>query len=309
MNDILQKNNVKSVRLVTDIRDAVTHPNALKSAMEAGWDIRVVNDPLGTFHPKLYVGADSFDDLLGVSGLVLAIVGSANLSKKGFSVNGECSFFSAAPHSRATAGIAWKNLWNLGNKLSEDILSDYEIYFAKRNRKRTPEDFWALGVTDTVPKLVQGKPEKKTRPPKSPNKAVSERAASIAWAGVQSFTGAYTLQIEFPKEAGLVLKRIIGTFGINGVVEMLCNDGQNHKFKFRYYDHNGMFRLNVPHSVPLVDWVRDNKDGIAVVEALSDQKGLHFEFQKPGAKVNLFINRSLALGTWGRTSTRVYGWL
>ena len=39
-------------------------------------------------------------------------------------------------------------------------------------------------------------------------KAISEAAASVAWAGLQSFTGEYNLQVEFPKEAGLVLQRI-----------------------------------------------------------------------------------------------------
>ena len=50
------------VRLVTDARDGVTHPKALRGAVASGWNVRIVDSLAGTFHPKLYVGADSFDD-------------------------------------------------------------------------------------------------------------------------------------------------------------------------------------------------------------------------------------------------------
>src|ERR1039458_1789405 len=70
---ILEEGEVGKVRLVTDTKDGVTHPKALKSAVDSGWDVRVVDTLAGTFHPKLYVGAAGFDNKAGFTGLSLAI--------------------------------------------------------------------------------------------------------------------------------------------------------------------------------------------------------------------------------------------
>lgn len=83
VKNILDRVKVREVRLVTDIRDRVTHPNALRNAVESGWKVHVVNKP-GTFHPKLYVGAAAFDQNDGVKDLLLAVIGSPNLSQNGF---------------------------------------------------------------------------------------------------------------------------------------------------------------------------------------------------------------------------------
>jgi hypothetical protein len=57
----------------------------------------------------------------------------------------------------------------------------------------------------------------------------------------------------------------------------------------------------------LVDWARANKAGIAYVEH-DDEDALSFEIVPPGQALIDVMDRSLALGTWGRTSTRLYGW-
>ena len=87
---ILDEGGVGEVRLVTDTKDGITHPNALQGAVDSGWNVRIVDSLAGTFHPKLYVGAASFDDDAGVEDLSLAITGSPNLSHGGFLKNGEC---------------------------------------------------------------------------------------------------------------------------------------------------------------------------------------------------------------------------
>ena len=81
---LLDEAGVGEVRLVADTTDGVTHPKALNSAVHSGWHVRVVDTLAGTFHPKLYVGAAGFDEAAGVADLSLAIIGSPNISRRGF---------------------------------------------------------------------------------------------------------------------------------------------------------------------------------------------------------------------------------
>jgi len=305
---ILDEGSVGEVCLVTDTKDGVTHPRALYNAVECGWNVRVVDNLAGTFHPKLYVGATGFNDDGGVADLSLAITGSPNISHGGFMKNGECVFWSAAPHSRKSAVRAWLDCWNAGVPATAENLAAYEKYFALRNRHRKPEDMVALGITDSLPEKTDGTPKKGVTPPKTEHKAISEAAASVAWAGLQSFTGAYNLQVEFPKEAGLVLLRIFENLSQDETIGILCADGEVRTFKYRYYQDNGMFRLNIPNSTPLVDWAREHKQGIAHVEYTETQGVLYFQILPPGPSMLDIVDRSLALGTWGRTRTRLYGW-
>jgi HKD family nuclease len=110
VKSILDEGEVGEVHLVTDTKDGITHPKALQGAMDSGWEVRVVDSLAGTFHPKLYVGAAAFDNGAGVSGPSLAIVGSPNLSHGGFLANGECTFWSTAPHTCDSAARAWFEL-------------------------------------------------------------------------------------------------------------------------------------------------------------------------------------------------------
>ena len=305
---ILDKGKVGEVRLVTDIRDGVTHPKALQSAMASGWNVRVVDSLDGTFHPKLYVGAAGFDDNTGVADLSLAITGSPNISYGGFLKNGECVFWSTTPHCRKSAAKAWLDCWNIGVPATAEKLAAYEKIFALRNRYRKPVDLVALGVTDRIPEKTDGVPKKGVTPPKPEHKAISETAASVAWAGLQSFTGEYNLQVEFPKEAGLVLRRIFENLAQGVSIAIHCADKVVRTFKYKFYEDNGMFRLNIPNSTPLVGWVREHKQGIAYVEYDEGADILNFEILQPDLPMMDVVDRSLALGTWGRTPTRLYGW-
>ncbi|MBZ9917108.1 hypothetical protein LB517_01410 [Mesorhizobium sp. BR1-1-12] len=302
---ILDDAEVEDVRLVTDTKDGVTHPKALRCALNCGWGVRVVDTLAGTFHPKLYVGADSFHNEKGATGLSLAIAGSPNISHGAFMKNGECAFWSVAPHGRASAAKAWHECWEVGEPLTAAKLTAYEKYFSLRNRARRPEDLVALGVADSVPATLVGA---LPTPPKSDQQALPDSAATVAWAGLQSFTGEYRLQVEFPKEAGLVLNRVFGTLGGNGSIDLHCSDGQTRPFSFKYYNHNGMFRLNIPNSTPDVDWARANKAGIAYVEHDLEDDEIYFEIIRPSKRADDIARRSIALGTWGKTSTRLYGW-
>jgi hypothetical protein len=237
VREILEEAGVTGVRLVTDTSDGVTHPKALQSAVENGWRVRIVESLPGTFHPKLYVGGASFDNSNGVKGVSLAIAGSPNISHGAFLRNGECAFWSAAANDPYSAAKAWLECWNLGVPLTNGKLKDYEKYFALRNRHRTPKDLVTLGVADTIPKVsASGSPSASQPTPKASQKTIAETAASVAWAGLQSFTGDYTLQVEFPKEAGLVLRRVFGRPLKDGSIDILCADKEVRTFKYKYYD-------------------------------------------------------------------------
>ncbi len=92
------------------------------------------------------------------------------------------------------------------------------------------------------------------------------------------------------------------------MIDMRCADGEVRNFQYKFYDRNGMFRLNVPNTVPLVAWAREHRQGIAYVEYSEDQSVLYFRILPSGQPMTDTVDRSLALGTWGRTPTRLYGW-
>lgn len=305
IDKIASKKGIGNVNLIADISDCVTHPNALESALNRGWGVRVVDDE-ATFHPKFYIGCKNFDSDNNIVDPSFVIISSANLSYGGILRNAECSFIQTRNTLRSCAP-AWETLWGMGKKATAKTLAEYQKRFSERNRRRHSDDLVALGVADKMPEKRDGIPSKKAVPPTDALKAASESTSTIAWAGLQSFTGDYTFQVEFPQKAALVLKRLLSSAASSGAIDISCSDGETRKFKFRFYDKNGMFRLNVPNDVPNAEWARSEKAGIAFVEVRNDG-GVYFEIMKPGRHLDDIVDHSFALGTWGRTSTRLYGW-
>ena len=79
--------------------------------------------------------------------------------------------------------------------------------------------------------------------------------------------------------------------------------------QYGFYADNSMFRLNVPNDAPGVAWARMHRDGLAIVEqGLPGGAPLRLRILRPGAAASDIVGRSAALGTWGKTSTRAYGW-
>ena len=234
-----------------------------------------------------------------MTNLSLAIAGSPNLSRGGFAKNGKCVFWSDASNSRGSAAKAWLSCWNAGDELTDERLTAYEKQFALRNLSRDRKDMIALGVADNFPKMVDGAPKRGIAPPRSEQKAISETAASVAWAGLQSFTGEYKFQVESPKVAGEVLNRILGRPAHGNAVDINCEDRETRSFIFKYYTDNGMYRSNILNEVPLVDWAREHKAGIACVECSTAEDNPHFKILKPGRSMMDIMERSFALGTWG----------
>jgi hypothetical protein len=208
------------------------------------------------------------------------------------------------------ASTVFASFWNSANPADETALRNYGARFAEKNRRRRAVDLDALGVSDARP-VVPLTPRQliRTTPPR--HGAISLDFVVAAWTGLQSFTGEYRFQIEFPRTAGEVIRLLIGTCILpDGAVDVSCpDDGQTRTMQYRFYADNSMFRLNVPNDVPGITWARQHRDGAALVE--QGPRGgapIGLKILQPGLETSDIIGRSVALGTWGRTSTRLYGW-
>ncbi len=96
----------------------------------------------------------------------------------------------------------------------------------------------------------------------------------------------------------------------DGKLDVYCPDDEiTRPMQYRFYRDNGMFRFNIPNEVPGVAWARQHQDGLVIVEqGPTGGAALRIRLLKPGAEAGEIVGRSAALGTWGRTPTRAYGW-
>jgi hypothetical protein len=305
---ILRRSGNPECRLIAGVDQAVTHPEALYIAVNIGWKLRLGDGGLGIFHPKIVLAGRRFDAHARVLDPSLLWVGSANLTYGGFDHNTECVFTSVGGSIISGAVEAFAAFWNGAKPATSQALRDYAALFAERNRSRSPEELDALDVSDG--RKSTGVSLERLRVHERPTaRAVSQSYGALAWAGLQSFTGEYRFQLEFPRAAGEVVRGLIGVTKA-GPVDVLCADDQVRSMKFDFYEHNQMFRLNIPNEVPGVDWAREHKDGIGVVQR-GPQGGapLRLELLRPGPRADEIVAKSYALGCWGKTSTRLYGWM
>jgi PLD-like domain len=293
---VLEKHHVGECRLVTDVCDCVTHPNALRLALNLGWRVRVV-DNKSTFHPKLYIGCASFDEKDRPVSHSFSVVGSSNLSKAAFDSNVECFLTLPGPAQPPTASMTWAALWRLGANATTAVIDAYDKRFELRNKFRSTIDLTTLGVAETG--LGSNIPSKEP--------TFSHNNATVVWVGLESFTGDYTFQLEFPIKAANVGRVLLGLPKGSTGVDMLCEDGAKRHFSFLFYTDNGMFRLNIPNDVPSAKWARQHKVGIGMIERAAPND-FRFTIVPPGPRLNDAVHRSQALGTWGTTPTRLYGW-
>ena len=260
-----KETRIEEVRLIADVRDAVSHPEAFRIALQDHWQVKIVNKAGGIFHPKMYVAGERFKSDGSIHDPHWLMVGSNNLTRGGLVNNVECSLVTASSEVVKLAGPAFKNLWSNGKMLKPKRLDEYEEYFAKRNRSRTIEDIEVFGVPDI--------PLNRKYAEKSPSgtAAISVKAASAAWVGLRSSTGGYRFQIEFPRKIGEVFKEIIRASGSAREILVLCEDGQIHRMTYDYYE-NAMYRLNVPNDVPGVEDARNLHKGVGLIEKIDSPR-------------------------------------
>ena len=308
---ILSRCGQPECRLVAGTANAITHPQALYLARDEGWRVRLgrPQNARGIFHAKILVAGRRFSRAGLIDQLSCVYVGSSNLTTGGLKSNVECGLMADADGCLESASGVFAEIWSSASPATSAELRHYAARFAERARRRPSAELHDLGVSDSrrIPSTsidLRGE-----RPPSQP--AIGSDFAVAAWTGLQSFTGEYRFQVEFPRHAGEVISRLIRRYArLGGRVDVYCpEDESTRPMQYRFYADNGMFRLNVPNDVPGVGWARGHHDGLAVVEkGPTGGAPLRFRILEPGTDASEIVGRSAALGTWGKTSTRAYGW-
>jgi hypothetical protein len=298
-------------RLVAGTDHAVTHPRALSLAIDHGWHVRLGRavDRRGIFHPKLLVAGMNFGRDGVVRDISFLYIGSSNLTAGGLDRNVECGLMADDRDCTDSASAIFAQIWSAARPATPRELLDYSAHFAECSRKRSLSELLSLGIGD-VNRFPTGLAYlAQETPPSDP--AIELRFAVAAWAGLQSFTGAFRFQVEFPRRAGEVIAMLSRPHtGLHGQVDVYCpEDGSTRTMQYRFYADNSMFRLNIPNDVPGVAWARQNHTGLAIVErGIAGGAPLSLRILEPGREADDIAGRSVALGTWGRTRTRTYGW-
>jgi hypothetical protein len=306
---VIEEAGIEGCRLVAGTDYAITHPQALAFARDWGWGVRMGRGSHGVFHPKLIVAGTGFRPNGAIRNPISVYIGSGNLTSGGLRHNVECGIVVNGSPYAAESGEAFGMLWSGSMPLTKKSLKNYSSVFAKANRQRSVSVMTALGVTDDAT-LVQPPLRRLRRARPSHRAVVADEFAAYVWAELRSFTGQYAFQVEFPRAAGAVLGRFVrGRLSADNKVDVECEDGQIRQMTSRYYADNSMYRLNIPPAVPNVEWARTNRQGIALIQR-GPEGGVPVSLRVllPGGEMNEVIGRSVALGTWGKTTTRLYGW-
>lgn len=294
--DISRSLDISEYRLVVGLDHFITQPQALVVAREAGWCVRIGKSEKGIFHPKLIIGGSGFanDGLLLDSCCVY--IGSGNLTSGGLEQNVECAFISGDTNHGAKAAGAFQFLWRESLAIEDGFFERYSAKFSERNRNRSIDDIKAFEISD------------KFRNKNIPLRDQSH--ASAAWVELKSFTGEYALQIELPRKLGELVARFIdGRVRNNGKVKVQCQDNEIREMKFDYYQDNSMYRLNIPNDFPDVSWVRENRNGIVLLNNnQSSDIPISLKIIRPGNEMNEIIQRTEWMGIIESTRTRHYGW-
>lgn len=293
------KNELRSTTalIVPGISGEVTQPNAIHMLRDNGWTVRLGEQGSGIFHPKLLLTASNYSRKFGISNPSGFYMGSANFTGGGLLRNTEIGIISSAPELTVGAAQMFSAIWDAAIACTDDRLQRYEKEFSRRTKARSLSDLRDFGIVDSDEDYKYDHVNRSLA-------AIDPERCSSVWVGLQSFTGAHTFQVEIPSRAGAVLRNILGTD--DGRVSINCADGSHREMMFAYYTHNGMYRLNIPNDVPLVSWARGAKAGILYITQLESGE-LSLEIFDDDAS-EAIQQKSFALGTWGETSTRYYGW-
>ena len=307
---ITRRHKTMECRLLAGTSNAITHPQALIEASDAGWNVRLATQAgSGIFHPKIILSGRSFLPDGRIKEPSFVYVGSSNLTKGGLFTNIECGVTAHADFSDPGLVSCFSTLWDAGKRATRRRIEAYAVEFAKRNRLRSLDDMSALGVSDTNEEKVPRYKDIARKRATTKREAIPNSMANAAWAGLQTFTGDYQLQIEFPQAVSVALKRIIGT-SLTKKLPILCKgDNTVRIMTCGFYAANGMYRVNVPNDTPGVQEARKSHKGIVLIE-VSDRANASASLTivPPGDKLEEIVARSFLLGTWGSTSTRAYGW-
>ena len=300
IESLLDQHQIETCVAVFGLDGTVTQPSAIESAVSLGWTLRLIEGGDHHFHPKIALAGDSppepFAEAHG------GYIGSANFTKGGLIDNIEAGLVVYDGEIIDSLTDVAERVWGLAEPVESVDVDEYSDRYASAARERPP-DYQPPGVGSSLAGEIDSEDESK--PPQQPTYSYDH--ATVAWAGLESFTGEYTFQVEFPKTAGEVIRSLLGAN--EAEINVYCSDMEVREMKYKFYENNGMFRLNIPNEVPGVEQARKEESGIAVVtENDRSDAPLNLEIINDAERVEEFVSRSKREGSWDKTPTRLYGW-
>ncbi len=303
-------------RIVIGLSGWVSHPQAIRLLVDAGWNVRLATHGKYIFHPKMMVAGSAFTSAGAIKTPSVAYLGSANFTGNGLRKNLEVGLTTEDTSIVKQSANAFSTLWALSDKATQSAISTYEDKFTEIMQRRTLEDLSNIddvsttgGDQDTVSSGgASGKKRKKSRTFTPKNPALSSERAKTIWVGLESHTGNDgQYQVEFPKAVGERLANLTGTKRTaQKDLAFICQDDTTRNLAFGWYGANNMWRLNVGLEVPRAAWAKRSHKGVLVIRVTQmGRLKLSIERESEAAEV---IAKSKALGTWGSTATRSYGW-
>lgn len=297
--DLIEEHQIERCIAVFGLNGNITQPSAIDSALELGWTLRLIEGGSHQFHPKIaLVGGVEPKPLSDVYG---GYIGSSNITKGGLVDNIEAGLIVRNNETIESLSETAGDIWKLANPVEDVDIEAYAERYAENARER-PTSSQPPGVGASP--ASETETEEESEPPEKP--AYQPDHARAGWAGLESFTGDYTFQVEFPGTAGEVINEMVGA---EEEIDVLCSDEKVREMLYDFYEDNGMFRLNIPNEVPGVQQARREESGIAIVSECDESDAtLELEIINEDDRVDEFVRRSKREGSWDKTPTRLYGW-
>jgi hypothetical protein len=179
------------------------------------WEVRLASNVVGIFHPKLIVGGEAFLATGAIRRPSFLYVGSANLTAPALSVNTECGALISGADVPIDASATFEKLWAMASAVTPSLLASYTEAFTRRNRSRRADDLVDFGVTDPAevpPTLATLRLKRKPR-----HAALPHDSAQTVWIGLESSTGAYSFQPEFPRRSATWSSVLLSRRGVDAI--------------------------------------------------------------------------------------------
>lgn len=301
VKNLLEEYQIEDCNAVFGLDGVVTQPSAIEYAIDLNWDVRFIESSDPHFHPKFAVSMGSSPDYKILGGYI----GSANFTKGGLSENIEAGILLQDDSVFSDLKSTVEDVWRVAEPVDSVDLEAYSEQYAKSSRDQSTGTQPA-GVGADITSEVETVDE--SGPPEQPS--YSPEYGSVAWVGLESFTGEARFQLEFPRDPAEVLRGMIDSVQNNIEIAVLCPNGETREMLYSWYDDNQMDRLNIPNDVQGVQQAREEESGLAVFRDVEHSEALiKLDIIHDEEEIEEIVERSEREGTWGETSTRQYGWM
>lgn len=242
------------------------------------------------FHPKVYW----FSSQRARTHSSL-IVGSANLTRAGFSSNVEAAVVTSASGSEETMALnaLWKKAWAAGRRPNARLLEDYN------NEYKTARATRAV-ATRGANKLVLADDEA----------SIDPSLASVCWIEVGNITGFRQEQLEIKAEQALFFG-LASSGGPDIEIPVRLQSGRTVEIPVRYRG-NFMWRFEFPVSIPEVARGLRPDGGRSPYAAIFTRGAsgrISLRFVEVASQEFSDLREATRLaGTLGKTTAREYGW-